>query len=68
MHAHRLRSCEVAVTMGPRVTGESAISSTQSIYYMVKVLLAVFVSLFRARPHTTPAPDDAAPFSAEPTT
>ncbi len=36
--------------MRPRLTGESAISSTQSVYYMVKVLLAVFVGLFRARP------------------
>jgi glycosyltransferase involved in cell wall biosynthesis len=50
MHAHRLRSCEIAVVMAPRLTGESAISSTQSVYYMVKVLLAVFVALFRARP------------------
>ncbi len=50
MHAHRLRSCEIQVLMRPRLTGESAISSTQSVYYMVKVLLAVFVGLFRARP------------------
>jgi glycosyltransferase involved in cell wall biosynthesis len=50
MHAHRLRSCEIPVLMRPRLTGSSKISSTQSIYYMVKVLLAVFVALFRARP------------------
>ncbi len=50
MHAHRLRSCEIPVLMRPRMTGVSAISSTQSIYYMVKVLLAVFVGLFRRRP------------------
>jgi glycosyltransferase involved in cell wall biosynthesis len=50
MHAHRLRSCEIPVQMCPRLTGESAISSTQSVYYMVKVLLAVFVGLFRRRP------------------
>jgi glycosyltransferase involved in cell wall biosynthesis len=50
LHAHRLRSCEIPVLMRPRLTGESAISSTQSAYYMVKVLLAVFVGLFRARP------------------
>lgn len=50
MHAHRLRSCEIPVKMRPRLTGESAISSTQSVYYMVKVLLAVFVGLFRSRP------------------
>lgn len=50
MHAHKLRSCEIPVQMRPRLTGESAISSTQSVYYMVKVLLAVFVGLFRRRP------------------
>jgi glycosyltransferase involved in cell wall biosynthesis len=55
MHAHRLRSCEIPVRMRPRLTGESAISSTQSVYYMVKVLLAVFVGLFRRRP-TVEAP------------
>ena len=49
MHAHRLGSCEIPVLMHPRMTGSSAISSTQSVYYMVKVLLAVFVALFRAR-------------------
>jgi glycosyltransferase involved in cell wall biosynthesis len=54
MHAHRLRSCEIPVKMRPRLTGESAISSTQSVYYMVKVLLAVFVGLFRRRPVREP--------------
>ena len=49
MHAHRLRSCEIAVRMRPRLTGSSAISSGQSVYYMIKVLLAVFVGLFRRR-------------------
>lgn len=50
MHAHRLNSCEIPVRMRPRTTGESAISSTQPLYYMVKVLLAVFIGLFRSRP------------------
>jgi glycosyltransferase involved in cell wall biosynthesis len=54
MNAHRLRSCEIPVEMRPRLTGTSAISSTQSVYYMVKVLLAVFVGLFRTRPHREP--------------
>ena len=58
MHAHRLRSCEIPVEMRPRLTGSSAISSTQSVYYMVKVLLAVFVSLFRARPAVRQGPPD----------
>jgi glycosyltransferase involved in cell wall biosynthesis len=54
MHAHRLGSCEVPVVMRPRTTGTSAISSTQSVYYMVKVLLAVFIGLFRSRPPADP--------------
>jgi len=50
MHSHRLRSCEIPVVMRPRLTGRSAIGSTQSVYYMVKVLLALFVAMFRTRP------------------
>jgi glycosyltransferase involved in cell wall biosynthesis len=50
MHAHRLNSCELPVQMRPRITGESTISSSQSVYYMMKVLLAVFVGLFRSAP------------------
>lgn len=50
MHAHRLRSCEVPVRMRPRTSGSSSISASQPIYYMVKVLLAIFVTMFRARP------------------
>jgi glycosyltransferase involved in cell wall biosynthesis len=56
MHTHRLDSCEVPVVMGPRLTGVSTISATQSVYYMVKVLLAVFVALFRERPTREAAP------------
>jgi glycosyltransferase involved in cell wall biosynthesis len=54
MHAHRLNSCEVPVRMRPRTTGVSSISSTQPFYYMVKVLLAVFVGLFRSHPTVEP--------------
>jgi glycosyltransferase involved in cell wall biosynthesis len=54
MHAHRLKSCEVPVRMRPRLTGQSKISSTEPIYYMVKVLLAVFVGLFRSHPTVEP--------------
>jgi glycosyltransferase involved in cell wall biosynthesis len=50
MHAHRLNSCEIPVAMRPRTSGVSAISSTQPAYYMIKVLLAVFIGLFRSRP------------------
>jgi glycosyltransferase involved in cell wall biosynthesis len=49
MHTLNLRSCELPVVMNPRRTGVSTISSGQSVYYMVKVLLAVFVALFRTR-------------------
>ena len=54
MHAHRLKSCEIPVRMRPRMSGTSAISSTQPIYYMVKVLLAVFIGLFRSHPTVEP--------------
>jgi glycosyltransferase involved in cell wall biosynthesis len=50
MHAYRLDSCEVPVQMRPRMTGQSAISNLHAGYYMVKVLLAVFVGLFRTHP------------------
>jgi len=50
VHAHRLKSAEIAVTMRPRVTGVSSINASRSAYYMLKVTLAVFVGLFRARP------------------
>jgi glycosyltransferase involved in cell wall biosynthesis len=61
MHAHRLRSCEIPVVMRPRLTGTSAISSTQSVYYMIKVLLAVFVGLFRRPPRNRPVGGEGAP-------
>ncbi len=44
---HRLRLIEVPVRMRERVTGRSSITALRSIYYMVKVLLAIFVGLFR---------------------
>jgi glycosyltransferase involved in cell wall biosynthesis len=54
MHAHRLESCEIPVAMRPRTSGVSAISSTQPVYYMIKVLLAVFIGLFRSHPTVEP--------------
>jgi glycosyltransferase involved in cell wall biosynthesis len=44
---HRLRLVEVPVTMRERSGGRSSITALRSIYYMVKVLLALFVGLFR---------------------
>ena len=44
---HRLRLVEVPVEMRERVHGRSSITAARSIYYMVKVLVALFVGLFR---------------------
>jgi hypothetical protein len=44
---HRLRLREVPVSMREREGGRSSITTLRSIYYMVKVLLAIFVGLFR---------------------
>jgi glycosyltransferase involved in cell wall biosynthesis len=63
MHHHRLSSMEIPVVMRHRIGGVSSINSTRSVYYMLKVLLAVVVGLFRARP--VPEPGDRAPVAAE---
>ena len=47
---HRLRMTEVPVRMRIRESGSSSITFTRSAYYMVKVLLALFVGLFRRFP------------------
>ncbi len=44
---HGLRVSEAPVTMREREHGSSSISALASVYYMVKVLLAVFIDLFR---------------------
>jgi glycosyltransferase involved in cell wall biosynthesis len=44
---HRLRMVEVSVSMRERTGGRSSITALRSFYYMVKVSLALFVSLFR---------------------
>ncbi len=44
---HRLRLCEVPVTMREREHGRSSITALRSIYYMLKVFTALFVGLFR---------------------
>ena len=44
---HRLRMVEVPVAMRIRETGSSSITALRSVYYMVKVLLALFIGLFR---------------------
>ncbi len=44
---HRLRLREVPVAMRPRAAGRSSIRALSSVYYMVKVMLALFVGSFR---------------------
>jgi glycosyltransferase involved in cell wall biosynthesis len=52
VHRHRLRMVEVPVSMRTRAAGRSSITLFQSIYYMLKVSLALLVGLFRR--HSTP--------------
>ena len=52
---HRLRLTEVPVRMRTRTTGASSITFWMSVYYMIKVMLALFVGLFRRSP--TPLED-----------
>ena len=47
---HRLRMAEVPVAMRARAGGRSSIGTASSAYYMVKVLLAIFIGLFRRKP------------------
>jgi glycosyltransferase involved in cell wall biosynthesis len=44
---HRLQMVEVPVQMRVRETGSSSITAFRSVYYMIKVLLALFIGLFR---------------------
>jgi glycosyltransferase involved in cell wall biosynthesis len=46
---HELRLVEVPVTMREREHGRSSITALRSIYYMVKVLLALAVGIFRKK-------------------
>jgi hypothetical protein len=62
LHVNRLRMREVPVRMFRRGGGVSSISSGKSLYYMVKVLLAIFVGLAREKPIVEPG--DAAPVAA----
>lgn len=55
-HSHDLEISEVAVTMRRRETGRSSINMLNAGYYMIRVLLAIFVGLFRRRP--IPPPGD----------
>jgi glycosyltransferase involved in cell wall biosynthesis len=50
LHQCRLKMGEVPVGMSERYSGESSITKIRSIYYMVKVLLAIFVDCFKKPP------------------
>ena len=63
VHAHRLKMREVAVRMHDRGGGRSSITRYVSVYYMIKVSLALFVGLFRSRPVIEPG--DPSPVEAE---
>ena len=45
-----LRRAEVPVEMRERSAGRSSIGAVRSVFYMVKVMLAVFVTVFRRAP------------------
>ena len=46
-HKKGLRIVEVPSEIGPRTGGKSSITFTQAVYYMVKVMLAIFVDLLK---------------------
>jgi glycosyltransferase involved in cell wall biosynthesis len=62
LHANRLRMREVPVHMHLRGAGRSSITRGRSVYYMVKVSLALLVGLMRRR--SVVEPGDPAPVSA----
>lgn len=49
-HQSGLRQTEIAVTMIPRQHGNSSITPFRSIYYMIKVILAILINLLRRPP------------------
>lgn len=55
---HRLRIAEVPVQMRGRETGSSSITALRSLYYAVKVTLALFVGVFRRRVLPEPMAQD----------
>jgi glycosyltransferase involved in cell wall biosynthesis len=50
LHQCRLKMAEVPVGMSERYSGESSITKIRSVYYMVKVLLAILVDCFKKPP------------------
>ena len=54
-----LKAAEIPVQMHERQGGQSSISPLKAAYYMVKVALAIFVSLFRDFSHASTGAHDA---------
>ncbi len=50
LHQCGLKMAEAPIEMNERYSGESSITKLRSIYYMVKVLLAIFVDCFKKQP------------------
>ena len=50
LHRSGLRQAEAPVKMMPRQHGDSSITPLRSVYYMIKVILAILINLLR-RPH-----------------
>ena len=50
LHRSRLRQVEIPVSMTPRQHGNSSITPLRSVYYMIKVTLAILIHLLRRRP------------------
>jgi hypothetical protein len=62
LHSHSLRMAEVPVHMHVRSAGQSSITKLRSLYYMIKVSLALLVGLLRRR--RVIEPGEPAPVSA----
>ena len=62
LHAQQLRMVEVPVQMHLRGSGQSSITQARSLYYMIKVSLALLVGLLRRE--SVVEPGDSAPVSA----
>lgn len=56
VHSHDMNMREVPVRMREREHGSSSIIGYNAAYYMMRVLLAIFIGLFRRRP--VPPPGD----------
>jgi glycosyltransferase involved in cell wall biosynthesis len=56
-HSHDLEISEVPVTMRQRESGRSSINMLNAGYYMTRVLLGIFIGLFRRRPIPPPGDD-----------